>query len=213
MRLCILIGVMLALGLFVPPAQAILLVDGAGDDSGWQAAIAGAVDAINVVDVVPGVSATITIDKDFDGLLPPGNQFPVGIITISPSGSAGVTPVSRFIIQSESVDNNTGLPWTSFHWAILNSGVAHFNQAQSSSWTASPYTTLTWRSSTGAVTDLLDATGGTVADGVTFAPSGGLVIDVSSPVLFTFKEQVVPEPTAMLLVLLGLPVLARRRRK
>ena len=199
---CIVVAFVLAL--FASVLSAEPLIDGEGDDSGWSATLAGTVESITVIDVVLGESMTLEIEKDFVGM--DGDQFPVGLIIFSPNGPAVSVP--KIIIQSEGIENNTGHDWTSYHWAIMNAGVAHFNTTESSGWTVSPYTNLTWQNAWNLFADE-----GVVCDGGTFNPNGGLVIDIDAEESFTFKQFPVPEPAVMLILLFGLPAVILRKFK
>ena len=65
---CIAIAVVLVL--FVSVSSAGPLIDGNGDDSGWSATLGtnDTVTNVTVLDVDPGVSMTLEIEKDFVGM-------------------------------------------------------------------------------------------------------------------------------------------------
>ncbi len=153
----------------------------------------------------------IHIDKDFgDAVWEDGEwDFPVAQISFTQTGP---DPVTRIIIDSEDIDNNTGLSWTEFRWNVFPGGNAAFDATASAGWTVTPFGGWAAQTPQGAGYLAVIAGGGSaVPDGATFSPSGGLVIKATGN--FTFKQFPVPEPVALTLVLLGVPVAMRRRRK
>ena len=182
------------------------------DASGWSVEFLGSRVTGTVTVVETGADyVKIHIDKDFsDAVWESGDwDFPVAHLSFTQTGAS---PVAKIIIDSENIDNNTGLPWTEFRWNVFPGGNAVIDAAASAGWTVTPFGG--WAPQTPQGTGYLTvvASGGSaVPDGATFSPSGGLVINASGD--FTCKQFPVPEPTALVLVLLGLPLAMRRRKR
>ena len=206
--------VVLAVCLSPLTAAPIALIDpGDADNSGWTASLFGAATGITTVEVdLDESTVNITIEKDFgpyevdDGEI----EFPIAKITFNQVLDDDNT-VSRIIIDSESIDNNTGAAWTQFEWLVVPTGAAAFNTGESAGWNVSPFA-----SSTFVDSNTLKAFDGTIANGATFSPSGGLVIDIDlsasgSPIAFDLKQRVVPEPTCLAMLVLGAAAILRRR--
>jgi len=196
------------------------LIDGEGDDSGWSVGISGTTTGFSVIDVDLGASEVVlTVEKDYQGHTVDGGdiEFPVGLLTFVHEDGGGQA-VSRIIIRSETVANNTGISWTAFRWSIFETGVAQFNRSASSGWVTSPLTVQTWQNVDGGDSNLagaLLADGGVVPSGGIFSPSVDLVIDtdIGDGASFTLKQHVMPEPAALAMFGLGAVVLAARRRR
>ena len=210
----------ISLGWGVSPVQAtpVALIDGDGHDSGWTVESGGAaLDLLagNIIDVdLSAKTATITVAKEFG---PPeeflGTIIPaVGSLTFVETDVNG-DKINKIIIQSETIDNNTGVAWDRFAWYVQPTGAAEFNAAESSGWTEASFSS--WSFDTA---NELVASNGSVANGATFSPSGGLVIDINldsstAPLSFTFKQHT-PEPATLAVLFIGgLTVLSRRFRR
>jgi len=212
----------LILACAVSPLQAtpVPLIDAEAHDSGWTVESGGAAKdllASDIIDVnLAAKTVTITVAKEFGpyvydeflGLA----IFPVGTLTFT-EVTANADLIDKIIIQSESAVNNTGLAWDSFSWQVTPTGAAEFNATESSGWDEPSFSS--WPFDTA---HKLLASGGSVANGATFAPGSNLVIDIhvdssDDPLSITLKQHVTPEPATMaLLVIGGLAVLSRRFR-
>jgi hypothetical protein len=199
-------------------ATPIPLIDAAGHDSGWTVESgAAALDLLpaNIIDVdldPAAKSVIITVAKDFGpyedlfGTI----IFPVGVLTFT-EVNANADLIDKIIILSESAVNNTGVAWDSFSWQVSPSGAAEFNVGESSGWSEPSF------SSWALTSHQLLASGGSVPNGATFAPSSNLVIDIhldssDSALSFSLKQHVTPEPATLILLAVGLPLLLKRRR-
>ena len=119
-------------------------------------------------------------------------------------------------IAEEAVTNLTGVPWTDYHWKLIDvtGGVAFFDTTDPGNFSVSPFTNKNLQS------DLLEADGGVVPAGGLFAPgygSGPLYI-VTDPagqqmVNFTLVQYPTPEPATMSVLVLGAAALLIRRRR
>jgi hypothetical protein len=190
-------------------------------ESGWHVDFGGATTGVTVTDVdLDNKTATITITKDYDEA--PTDVFgtwvfeQVGTLTFI-EDSANSDLIDKIIIDSESIDNNTGVTWDRFRWLVEPSGAAEFNAAESSGWNEPSFNNWIFSNSD----NQLDATNGSgVASGsiFPFAPgaNGDLVIDIVAPASsairsFTLKQHVTPEPATMSLLLVGGCTILRRR--
>ena len=118
-------------------------------------------------------------------------------------------------IAFENITNQSGVNWTSYTQALLQSSRVSFNQPASAGFAIAPYTTTTYNAGVGA-TEVTYA-GGVVLNGETWNGGGGnpTVIDINlgvTPTIFTLKEIPLPTPgSAMIFGIAGL-VAARRKR-
>ena len=202
---------LLALG---APAWGDVMVLG---DSGWSVEAIGTRVAIDVhlidVDHTGEGTVRISIDKDFGPALWTGDEvdFPVGILSFTRT-EPGTVPVGRIVIDHEDIHNGTGAAWTLFRWDLFQ-GSAAFDATASAGWVVAPEFagwTPFFPSGGGYMT--IAATGGAgVPDGGDFNPIGGLVIVADDD--FDLKEQVLPEPGSLAVLLTGGPALLGRRRR
>ena len=186
-------------------------------ESGWGYELTGATTGLVVTGMDLGTKiATITITKDYG---PPVYdplvgifELPVGMLNFNET-AANSGQINKFIIHSETIDNHTGVDWDSFVWKVRPTGAAAFNVAESSGWTVSPFSIDSFD------TGQLLANSGLVANGASFSPYGGLVIDIDlgssdSALFFQVKQIVTPEPATMALLLVGgAGILNRRFRR
>jgi len=196
------------------------LVDG-GVDSGWSVVLPDTVINGVVVDRIYNDYVRIEIAKTFDSLaqgefVPRSYQF---IQRLPDAQTAGTIQ-----INDENIRNATGLDWLDYHWHVT--GPAAFDKAatDASGFSINPFTVKTWGAPlAGWDADhvgQLDVEGGVVPDGSTFHPGldrGKLYIDVDltgeKPAAFCFTQTPTPEPGALIMILSGLAVVMRRRRK
>lgn len=211
---CLLAAVPTAGGATIP------LKDVFGIDSGWDADIPDDIHTGIVVDKVTSSYVRIEIFKDLDQPAREGD-FPPHLIQFHPrTGSA----VSTIRITDETIINDTGMPWTDYHWSIVGLG-ASFNTTltDASGFSVSPFQTKTWGPlvSTGHSRQL-GVSNGVIAPGSVYRPGlakGELVIDILPSLdlpsrTFTLMQYPTPEPATLVTVVLGgLIALARRRRR
>jgi hypothetical protein len=133
--------------------------------------------------------------------------------------------VPRIVVIDETITNMTGVNWTDYHWAVLDSGDAWLNVPLSRGWTTDPFAGKAFSDPRGVFNDADKATDlvadmGVVFNNTSFFPGAGsgdgeIVMDVdlseAGPVSFTFKQFPTPEPSTFSLLLLGGLVLPRRR--
>ncbi len=201
------------------PADTFSLTDpNTGVKAGWTVTGDESVTDVRVLEVDAGASRVrIEVDKDFGPhRINAGRiEYPDALLVFLVDYGAGVTPVSTVIVERERIANHTGLPWDHFDWHVQTTAAAAFDVPASAGWHAAPLPTLTWQDGDAATANHLTASGGTVADGATFAPAGGLTIDIAGgATTFTLKQLVAPEPGSLaLLAAAGTGLLIRRRRK
>ena len=209
-------AVLIGLICSISAAAPIHFVDGAGDESGWLVSWSGATTGVQLIDVVPGTSMTISATKDFIGheSRGPDAEFSLGTVTFLPA--FGKTPVPKIIINSESVANHTGLALREFRWTILPGGTVSFDSTATDPdvWRVLPFTSVNLTTTLGGQT--LAASQGAVPNGDTFHPhagpdADGLVLNASGA--FVLKQTVAPEPGVMAMCSLGAACLLRRRRR
>lgn len=191
---------------------------------GWQADVQNPAHVSLTVDTVGADFIVVEVAKDFTEPPGVGGVFPPLLIDFQQIAPDENT-VPRIIIADETITNQTGVPWTDFHWAVLNDGDAWFDVSDSMSFSVSPFTNKTFSDPGNVFGDPDRATdlavdGGIVLPGQSFFPGGGpgngdLVIatDLSGgdPLSFTLKEFPTPEPGSVLLLgLLGVWGLRRR---
>lgn len=205
-------------------ASAGLLIDGAGDNSGWLALPGGATTGIHVIDVdLVASTVSIWIDKDFGPPAPGEDEVKgtVDFIQMLPDGQT----VQHIVIDYERMTNSTGAAWgwRDFRWDLTPTTAASVNPASWDTWDISPFTTR--ESWTSATTDTLRASDGVVLGGADFTPglgggAGDLVIDVDlgasgSPVSLTFIQTAtpeLPEPGCLVFFMAGAGFVLRRRK-
>jgi hypothetical protein len=197
--------------------------------AGWQISVADQfADAVSVTqETVVGAGSILTIHiiKDFN--LPVGQFGEMSSILMN---FQQVAPddltASKIVIDDEQVNNNTGATWTDFHWILIQSGFASFNQdetypATHAGFSTDPFVTHEWSSAIGS--QELSVAGGTLPSGSSFSPgatSGELVIDVNLAAdgdqaggRFTLKEiPTIPEPMTLSLLAIGGLYMAMRRK-
>jgi len=189
---------------------------------GWEADVPDS----SVVSVVPdGVGEDfiiIEISKDFTAGPGVGGVFPAHLIDFRQVDTdANTRP--NIIIADESVTNLTGVPWTDYHWAVLNAGEVWIDVPASAGFDTTPFANAVFSDPANVFGDPtkatdLDADGGVVPNNTSFFPGaagGDLVLSVdlasAAPVSFVLKQFPTPEPaSALLLVIAGL--VATRRR-
>lgn len=126
----------------------------------------------------------IQISKDFYDP-PVGGVFPprvIDFVQIAPDPQT----VPRLIIVDETISNLTGVPWTDYHWALLDQGDAWFNVPLSMGFDVSPFTNKAFSDPANIFNDPNKATdlfadGGIIPPFGTFWPGhagGELVIDI-----------------------------------
>jgi hypothetical protein len=209
-------GLLLWMG--VPAAYGQIALGG-----GWEASVDEGV-GIVVSDVTLDY-LVIEISKDFTDPPGVGGVFPAKLIDFH-QVAADADTVPRIIIEDESITNLTGVPWTDYHWALLNGGETWFNRPLSDPINTTPFGTKVWSDTFGfgdpdKMTDLA-VSGGVVPSSSSFFPGaapgdGELVIDIdlsfADPMWFTLKQFPTPEPASLaMLAFGGLVVVMRRRR-
>ncbi len=117
-------------------------------------------------------------------------------------------------IAFENITNQSGVDWTSYTQALLQSSRVSFNQAASAGFAIAPYTTTTYNAGIGATE--VTYSGGVVLNGQTWNAGQGnpTVIDINlgqTPTIFTLKE--IPLPTPGSAAIFGVAGLVAARRK
>jgi len=183
--------------------------------AGWNASWDESVVSVTTIEVDRGASVVrIAIEKVF-GPWEPGDgeiEFPDALINFTIDSDCDQPPVSRIIVERESIANDTGVSWSRFDWILMQTGAADFLVAESAGWDVSPFAPKVWLDPVGNVAHHVSAQDGTVPDGGTFTPSGGLVIAAGGEAPFTLKQVVLPEPSVLAVLAAGLCGLAARRR-
>lgn len=181
------------------------------DSSGWS------------YEVGPGVTASVQFVSLGDNILRVTLAKDFGPVEVIDGESilasclinfirTGQSAVNTIVIQSETIQNNSGLAWQEFYWTVPQTNQALINQSASIGWVPSPFSTVSWVTASSLV---CKATGGTLPSGQSFSPSADLTIDVAPFAnSFTLKEwSDVPEPVTLALLAAGsLALLPRRRR-
>lgn len=213
------VSIAFGMGLAAPlHASMIQLVDGEGQDSGWEASWDDSLDPyvdITVDDVIFGSNA-VYITKVAEFTQGPVNGlFPSIIIMFR---QVSVNAVENIIVSEEFVTNSTGRDWSDFHILVTGGNDVAFNEANSSDFSVDPFTVATFSDSRH-----LDISGGIVADGETWEPgTAGVGDDLwiqatlreTEPLTtFFLKERPTPEPATLALLGLGASVALRRRRQ
>jgi hypothetical protein len=196
---------------------------------GWQVSVGD--DLVNLVSVhedeavgTDGRILTIGITKDFIqriGQFGEMSSILMSFRQIAPDAQTA----SRIVIADELVSNHTGVAWTDFHWILVQSGYASFNQnetypATHAGFSTDPFVDHQWVQSNGS--QELDVAGGVLASGSSFNPgaTGELVIDTNLAAdgelaigRFTLKEiPTIPEPMTLSLLAIGGLCMAMRRK-
>lgn len=214
LKTLILCSVCLTIPTSYAAASISLIDDVSHEDSGWTVSLDGAAFSVDSIDVDLASAiktVTITVTSKYIGYAWDGDdiEFPVAKFRFNQVESDANT-VSRIIIQSEDIYNNTGLRWSNYEWLLSPVGAVDFNQAESAGWDVSPFTTKNF-----VTGDYLSASGGHVLFGdgslPDFIPDTNLVIDVdltssASALSFDLKERItspVPEPATLLLTGMG----------
>lgn len=169
------------------PPGTIALSDSDGFNSGWCVTISRPENVMIEVTDIDFVADTVTLEitKTFDG--PPGlaNVFPAILMDFFQVCDDSET-VTRFVIDSESIDNQTTSAWTDFHWILFNYNSltdAWIDVPASTGFDTAPFGSAVFSEFIDPGTDEkalhLTATGGAIADQGGFAPGaagGALVI-------------------------------------
>jgi len=226
------IALLAALSLCITPVASadviVPLVDGS-DNSGWQAVLPDNVSVGIVVDRITDSYVRIEISKSFsyeiivDPNDPEASYIFDPITIIFQQTLPDAQTVSTIQITDESITNNTGVPWTDYHWQIPDS-VAAFNidDTEGSNFSINPFTNITWTAASGwnaLHASALDVDGGVVGVGETYTPgidSGKLYINVDldeDNSDFSFIQNPTPEPASMALMSIGALAVIKRRRK
>jgi hypothetical protein len=196
------------------------------ESSGWRISVGD--DVAGAVSVVQdeGDSGVLVLQLFKNFLQPVGQsgQMASIVLTFEQIAPDALT-ASKIVINDESIYNGTGVTWTDFHWILIESGFAGFNQAETyptgqAGFSTNPFNTYEWSQSTGS--QMLSISGGTLASGSSFIPGtvGDLVIDVNlagdgdqAGGLFSLKEiPTIPEPMTLSLLAIGGLCMAVRRK-
>ncbi len=130
--------------------------------------------------------------------------------------------ITRIAITDEAVTNLTGLTWSGFEMALLDSGDAVFNQSLSGDFSVAPFDTTAFSGDSTTVRYSMADESGAIPDNTTWFPgaaAGELVVDLTldrqEPLVFTLKELPLPVPapgvSALLIAGAGLGATRRRR--
>ena len=189
-------------------------------NSGWLADLPDNVNVGVTVDSEGPHFVVIEIVKTFtappiDGLFPP--------ISIDfTQASCDSNTVALIALTDETVTNNTGFDWTDYHWSIEGPAAFMIAPTVASGFSTAPFINMDWVQKTGwdaGYASALNVDGGLVPSGSAFYPgldAGKLYVKVDlcqDESGFTLTQNPTPEPTTMLLLAAGLPLLLRRRRK
>jgi len=216
---------------FATPVQAgMVQLEQGGNDSGWSAEWHPDFDPFVEVQVDNILSDRVIIQKSAEFLQPPSNGvFPPVVITFKQTKADAVKYI---VINDEILTNSTGSPWFDFHMELIDMGDAWFNEALSDAsaggtgFNIVPFQQYDFNS--GPQPKNFDVWDGMIPDGGTWFPGDGpfdgeLFIETVTGAgtlqdpftVFSLKEfPTVPEPSSILLMLLGAGLVncARRRR-
>lgn len=230
MKKLVSIVALMVLTVLAPAAWASVSVDlidttnpGSPVDSGWTATLADNIHNGIIVDSVSAGYVHIEITKDFYNA-PVNGVYTTNKIQFTQRLADGLT-TPKILITDENIWNNTGSDWGDYHWWVTDSGVAFDKTAtDNSGFSINPFTTKTWEAPpvgwTAAYSSELNVQGGIVHNGDFFTPgldNGYLAIQVDltnqQAASFTLYQAPAPEPATMAMLLCGVGMLIRRRRR
>ena len=214
-------GIIIGMVTFVPSARGETIVLGT---SGWQVSWDSSLD--NFVDIVVDaiIGDTLFIQKSAEFTQGPGPDglFPTIPITFAQIDADAVTTIA---INDEIITNSTGFDWTDFHFELLDGDDAVFDEeATNGSAGGAGFSTFPFDNqmfSDAAMSFWVDGFGlgnpdALVEDGTQWFPGDGafdgeLYIDLmlgagtdQDPfTVFSFKETPTPEPTTLIMLLVG----------
>ena len=208
------INTLIAAGLALAAASAASAVDPVTQDlgGGWSVTIFNPA-AVSVTTLgIQGSQLVLTKVATVFGTTDEGIPTPIVLQFSQNAPSQLTTP--QIGIAFENITNQSGVAWTSYTQALLQSSRVSFNQAASAGFAIAPYTTTAYNAGVGATE--VTYSGGVVLNGQTWNAGQGnpTVIDINlgqTPTIFTLKE--IPLPTPGSAAIFGLAGLVAARRK
>ena len=199
-----------------PAAAAVVNLGG-----GWEASWDASLDNLVTVEMVDIAGDGLIVQKTAQFTQPPaGGMFPSIPIVFRQVAWPAATQI---VIDSESIQNSTGVDWDDFHLILLGGNAVFDPVATANSggpapigWKLAPFAPAAFA----AKLKRLDIWGGMVPDGGLWQPGtdpagGGLWVDAFPDpdvfTSFTLKETPTPEPAAMFLLTSGGAVMLLKR--